>query len=155
MEYSLTQSLSLIPTNWKAQGRIYGEACEFWIEEHLPCPSCGGKLVKLTANEKSIDHTCSSCSANWQAKASKNKLLRRDGSIKITGAEYQTTLSRVGEWGIIAIQYCKDENKVLDIRTVSANKITEDCIIPRKPLSQNARRAGWQGCYILLEGVGA
>jgi hypothetical protein len=31
--------------------------------------------------------------------------------------------------------------------------ITEERVEPRKPLSSKARRAGWQGCNIVIDGL--
>ena len=150
MNKCLLSSLAKVPAKWKSKSRIYGEACEYWVETNVSCPNCGGTLTKLTANVKSVDHKCSSCGEQYQTKASKSKIFKKDGSVSITGAEYKTTLSNIGKWGIIALQYCPKTNKVLEHRTISRDKIDASCVIPRKPLGPNARRAGWQGCYIKI-----
>ena len=41
---------------------------------------------------------------------------------------------------------------VIDITRIDEN-INLNCIIPRKPLSSTAKRAGWQGCYILFDNI--
>ena len=150
MNKCLLSSLAKIPSNWKSNARIYGEACEYWVETNVSCPNCGGSLVKLSANVKSVDHKCSSCGEQYQTKASKSKIFKKDGSVSIAGAEYNTTLSNVGKWGIIAVQYSPKTNSILEYKTFSKNKIDKSCIVPRKPLGPNARRACWQGCYIKI-----
>ncbi len=148
MKNDLITSINKCPAQWKQPSRIYGEACEYWVESNIKCPKCDGTLDKQQANEKSIDHRCSSCKEEYQTKASKTKIIKSDGSIRLLGAEYKTTLSKVGCWGLICVEYCPDSNKVLNHKVISKEKITEDCIVPRKPLGPSARRAGWQGCYI-------
>ena len=34
------------------------------------------------------------------------------------------------------------------ILKIDSQFINPECVIPRKPLGINARRAGWQGCYL-------
>ena len=46
------------------------------------------------------------------------------------------------------IQYDKELNKVVNIKVIIAENIKARNVIPRKPLGPNARRAGWQGCYL-------
>lgn len=36
---------------------------------------------------------------------------------------------------------------------IKASVITADNVLPRKPLGPNARRAGWQGCYLIFDGA--
>ena len=42
---------------------------------------------------------------------------------------------------------------ILDIIHVESKDITKNNIIPRKPLTKNARRAGWQGCNLYFETI--
>jgi len=43
--------------------------------------------------------------------------------------------------------------KIINILYVKNENINSDCIIPRKPLSITAKRAGWQGCNILFNNI--
>ena len=72
MNNCLKKSLKKVPSHWKTESRIYGEACEYWVSQYCVCPACGkGTLEKLTANEKSIDHRCYDCGELFQVKAHK------------------------------------------------------------------------------------
>ena len=54
MDKCLKESLNKVPSHWKKQSKIYGEACEFWISDNYSCPVCEhGALLKLKANMKS------------------------------------------------------------------------------------------------------
>ena len=48
----------------------------------------------------------------------------------------------------IIILYKKVNYDILDIIHIKSDDITCNNIIPRKPLSNNAKRAGWQGCHL-------
>tara|TARA_R100001082_G_C4334788_1_gene147319 strand:- start:377 stop:874 length:498 start_codon:yes stop_codon:yes gene_type:complete len=150
MNSCLKASLGKVPPHWNSESKIYGEACEFWISDHYGCPvCCDGKLTKLTANEKSIDHQCASCGELFQVKAHKRSFEKRDGSIGFVGAEYNTTISSLEKekkWNLILVEYNKELGRIKGVATILKENITKDNIIPRNPLSKNARRAGWQGC---------
>jgi type II restriction enzyme len=151
MKNCLKESLSKVPPKWKSQSKIFGEACEFWIEDHFSCPSCRhGTLLKLETNKKSIDHRCLGCGENFQVKASRGSFSKKDGSVGFLGAEYNTTLTSIGKWGLILVEYDKDSSSIRRTGVVPKDSITKENIIPRKPLSQAARRAGWQGCNIIF-----
>ncbi len=150
---NLKQCLTLVPPIWKSQSRIFGEACEYWVESNISCHKCSGKLIKLRANEKSIDCRCSSCGEEYQVKSRKQKIVNTKNKIKITGAEYKTTLSKIGIWNLIVIQYEINTYSVVDYKIIDKDFITASCVFPRKPLGPKARRAGWQGCYLIFENI--
>ena len=51
--------------------------------------------------------------------------------------------------------YDEKNMTVVDFQVIHYSFITEKNILPRKPLSAEARRAGWQGCFIDIEEVPA
>ena len=113
-------------------------------------------MIKLTANVPVIDHACSDCGATFQVKAKNGKMLKKDGSANIVGAEYKTTLSSLDRgkdgWSMILISYCRESNIIREVCYVPSSNINKDNIIPRNPLGPTARRAGWQGCNITFTG---
>ena len=151
MNNSFENEMLQINSEWKSNSRIYGEVIELWVENNIPC-NCGGRLVTQPANQKSIDCICNQCSKNIQVKSSaKPFTINRDGKLKILGAEYTTTLNSINseiDWDLMLIQYDKELNKVVNIKVIIAENIKARNVIPRKPLGPNARRAGWQGCYL-------
>ena len=107
----------------------------------------------MNANSKSIDGICSSCGRKIQIKSSSHKFKpNKENILKILGAEYKTTLNSVTEsdWDLILVAYCKNENKINQILKVDSSHIKENSVLPRKPLASTARRAGWQGCYLIF-----
>lgn len=150
---SFESELQQINNQWKSKSRIYGEVIELWIENNLPC-SCHGIFITQPANQKSIDSTCNKCSKNIQIKSSSKPFkINRNNELKILGAEFTTTLNSVNSnlnWDLMLVYYNKDENFVEEIKLVKSKDISYKNVIPRKPLGQNARRAGWQGCYLVF-----
>jgi len=151
MNNSFEKEMLQINSEWKSNSRIYGEVIELWVENNIPC-SCGGKLITQPANQKSIDCICNQCGRNIQIKSSAKPFsINRNNKLKILGAEYTTTLNSINsevEWDLMLVQYDKEHHMVLNIKVVEAMNIKAENVVPRKPLGPNARRAGWQGCYL-------
>ncbi|MDC3231042.1 hypothetical protein OAU17_01955 [Acidimicrobiia bacterium] len=148
---SLQNELLQINNEWKSNSRIYGEVIELWVENNIPC-ECSGKLITQPANQKSIDCICNKCSKNIQIKSSSKPFkFNKDSKLKILGAEYRTTLNSIESnvnWDLMLVHYDKEFNIVKNIKIIRSQYIGSDNIVPRKPLGPNARRAGWQGCYL-------
>ena len=150
MNNSFENEMLQINSEWKSNSRIYGEVMELWVEKNIPC-SCGGRLVTQPANQKSIDCICNQCSKNIQVKSSaKPFTINRNGKLKIL-VQNMTTLNSINselDWDLMLIQYDKELNYVVNVKVIIAENIKARNVIPRKPLGPNARRAGWQGCYL-------
>ena len=151
-KYSIHKQLENINPVWNSNSRIYGQAIEDWVIANYKC-SCGSFFESLNANSKSIDGICSSCGRKIQIKSSSHKFKpNKENILKILGAEYKTTLNSVTEsdWDLILVAYCKNGNKINQILKVDSSYIKENSVLPRKPLASTARRAGWQGCYLIF-----
>ena len=136
---------------YKSKSQIARVITEAWVLLKIRCPNCSDKLCEYPANEKSKDVFCSSCNEDFQIKSSKKKFSKR-----ITGAEYNTTLKSVkipNNPSFMLLHYDEDAMAVVNFEIIHHSFITEKCIIPRKPLSDKAKRAGWQGCLIDIEGI--
>jgi len=139
---------------WTSVSRIIGEAVEDCIIT-MPCPICNKKsLQKYKTNEKSKDIKCEKCNCQFQIKATKHTK-KLQTSLKLLGAEYKSTCSSVKEnnvhYIVILYSITYDTYKIDDILFVDCVNINENCVIPRKPLSSTARRAGWQGCILVFD----
>lgn len=139
---------------WKSISKIVGEAIEDCVIYHMKCPICNDKaLVKYKANEKSKDVKCEKCNCQIQIKATK-KTKKDQSSLKLLGADYKTTYSSIKEnkvhYLVLLYSVIGDTYIVNNIYFIDRIDINESCIIPRKPLSSTARRAGWQGCILVF-----
>ena len=137
---------------WKNKSRIYGEVVERWLCKNQSCPSCGrSSLHQLKINTPFTDLRCDACGAEFQVKASsKGFLNRRTGTFnKLPGASYLKSLEGLQEtnrpdW--ILVEYCRENEEIKSALLIDHRHVTKESLVPRNPLSQNARRSGWQGC---------
>ena len=148
---SFLNEINSVNQNWKSNSRIFGAAIEMWVEKNLNC-ECSGIFINQKANQKAYDAICSKCSKKIQIKASK-KIFKpnKNGELKILGSEYKTTLKSLNEsngWDLYLLAYNLEDYKIEQILMIKSSDINEECVIPRKKLGPNARRAGWQGCYM-------
>jgi type II restriction enzyme len=138
---------------WTSVSRIVGEAIEDCIIT-IPCPKCNEKsLIKYKTNEKSKDVKCEKCSCEIQIKATKNNK-KEHTFLKLLGAEYNTTCLSIKEnivnYLVLIYSVINNIYTVNNIYFIDSVDINEHCIIPRKPLSSTAKRAGWQGCMLVF-----
>lgn len=150
----LTNTCNIIKNEkgWKNISRIIGEAVEICAIT-MSCPICKEKaLLKYKTNEKSKDIKCDKCNSEFQIKATRSNTTKNN-SLKLLGAEYNTTLSSIhNNIHYIVFIYSVENNRytIKNIIFVDCININEKCIIARKPLSITAKRAGWQGCYLVF-----
>ena len=145
---------------YKSKSKINGELSEDFIYEHFRCLDCGSRISKERPGTKCFDHACMGCGKKYQTKggAKSPKALKdciHKGQFRASGSKYKTRLNSVRnrECDFICVFYQKKDgvaDSLTGILHAPAHKITEDHVIPCKPLEPPARRAGWQGCEILL-----
>lgn len=148
-----------INPHWKSKSRIIGRACELYCCKHIRCINCNSNdWLECKTNEKSKDQICNKCNKKYQikCKSSSEKQIRniiKNNVFKTLGGEYNTTLRSIEQdIDYIIVLYDKKSNyNILNIMHISSKYITEKNIIPRKPLSDKARRKGWQGCNIQFD----
>jgi type II restriction enzyme len=125
---------------------------ETWAELNLFCLNCDcDALVRLAANTPVADFECGSCNTRYQVKG-------KDGRFgpTITGAAYAPLIEAVRSGRCpeyVLIEYDRRFSSVVFGLAVRGSSITEDRVVARAPLRAAARRAGWIGCNIRLEGL--
>ncbi|MFY7854009.1 MAG: DpnI domain-containing protein [Brevundimonas sp.] len=127
---------------------------EGWIAEHMFCPACGADRLDATANNTPVaDFRCASCHEEFELKAKNGRLGRKvaDGAYGAMTARLKSATSP----NLLAMGYDKARMQVRDLIIVPSHFFTQTIIEPRKPLGPQCRRAGWQGCNILLGDVPA
>ena len=123
---------------------------ENWAERNMYCPNClESKVTRQIANTPVRDFLCSLCLQTYQLKSQKQPF-----KALVNDAAYHTFLGAV-EGGtapnLILMHYDNSRLRVVDVDIIPRFFLNPSCIIPRKPLSIHARRAGWVGCIISLE----
>jgi hypothetical protein len=120
---------------------------ETWAEMNLYCLSCNrDALTRLPPNTPVADFGCAKCRASYQLKAKDGRF----GAMLI-GAAFEATIRAVRERTMpehILVEFDTRRSIVIYADAVPGALIDEARVIPRRPLSANARRAGWQGCTI-------
>lgn len=122
---------------------------EGWIAAHMFCPACGAERLRPLPNNSPVgDFVCDACAEEFELKAKKGALGRSipDGAFGAMTAR----LAARNNPSLFAMSYDRDRVRVTDLIVVPRHFFTQDIIQPRRPLGPNARRAGWQGCNILI-----
>lgn len=125
---------------------------ESWVLNNMFCPRCGNLHIKKFPNNRPVaDFFCPNCLSEYELKSKNGPL----GS-KITDGAYSTMIERITSNtnpDFLFLCYSKKEMNVKDFIFVPKYFFVPEIIEKRKTLSQNARRAGWVGCNILLNKI--
>jgi hypothetical protein len=125
---------------------------ETWASFNLYCLDCASDaLDPLPNNTPVADFKCFVCERTYQLKAKDGRF-----GLRITGAAYEPTIDYIRRGKMpehIFVEFDKRFNTVVFVDAIPGRLITADRIIPRKPLAATARRAGWQGCNIVISGL--
>lgn len=125
---------------------------EGWVLRQMYCPSCGEKpLIDYINNKPVADFFCGLCGEDFELKSTKGKFGK-----KITDGAYGTMIARLKSEtvpSLMLLRYTMSDKIVQDLSVIPKQFFVTDIIERRKPLSENARRAGWVGCNILIDKV--
>jgi type II restriction enzyme len=126
---------------------------EGWFQREMFCAACGANAIKPHANNaRGNDFFCADCGAHFELKSGKGGI----GSIVPDGA-FEAMMERISRPGggphLALLRYCATGWMVRDLFVVPAPFLTPDVIVRRKPLAATARRAGWVGCNIRIDGL--
>ena len=125
-----------------------GDFGEEMVVKNCHCPKCKKEktLKLLPKNFKCADVVCDFCGYLAQVKA---KSVKDINSVpkQIIGAAWGPQQERMNAgiyFPLFIVLVCKSE---FSIFYLSADLQVPNMFVPRKPLSSNARRSGWQGFY--------
>src|SRR5580704_10020147 len=127
-------------------------ALETWASFNLYCLNCErDELDQLPDNTPVSDFECYLCKSRYQLKGKNGRLGK-----KIPGAAYRPTIDAIRAGAMpeyVLVEFDTRFATVVFVDAFPGRLITEERVEPRKPLSASARRAGWQGCNIIVEGL--
>lgn len=137
---------------YKSPSQIARVLTEDWAAKNLYCPSCKQMQLQTTRdNTKVIDFICNDCSETFQLKSQSKPL-----GDKVLDSAYAPMIDSIKKNktpNLFLLHYNSQDSCTEDLLIVPRYFISLSCIEPRKPLSINARRAGWIGCNIVLREI--
>ncbi len=125
---------------------------EHWVDSQVYCPNCGRPNIDKYRNNKPVaDFSCPNCKEDYELKSKKETI-----GNKIVDGAYGTMIERLRDSNnpsLFLLSYDLQNYKVLNFLVIPKHFFVPEIIEERKPLSPTARRAGWVGCNILLQGI--
>ncbi len=135
---------------YKSNSQIARVLTEKWFSSEMYCPCClNKKIINYPNNKKAIDFFCEKCKNDFQLKSSKKPFGK-----KVIDGEFNTMISVIKKGdspNFFIMHYSSDEWIIKNLIMIPKFFVTLSMLEKRKPLSQNARRAGWVGCNFLLD----
>lgn len=142
-----------LASGYKSSTQIARVLSEHWFRENAYCLSCeSDQLFPTLANTKASDFTCDACSERYELKTFRSKPAR-----KLVDGAYSALLARINDGSAPTLMLLKrDPNwHIQELTAIHHLFLTPEIVEKRKPLSLTARRAGWVGCNIRLDRIGA
>lgn len=126
--------------------QILGKFGEDLVSKKLSCPDCQRPktLKKLPPNFKCADVICDFCGMLAQVKSANVPDIEKIPD-SIMGAAWKPQQQRLEEGIIFHLFLVLKAEKECSVYFIPKNIQKAAMFLPRKPLSENARRAGWQG----------
>jgi type II restriction enzyme len=125
---------------------------EPWVAENMFCPRCGSPVIRKFPNNKPVaDFYCPQCGGQFELKSKCGTFTH-----KVNDGAYDTMIARITSNqnpDFFFMSYSREDFKVRDFMMVPKHFFVPSIIEKRKPLSSQARRAGWVGCNILIDQI--
>ncbi len=128
--------------------QLLGDFGENLIIKKFNCPKCKRikSLKKLPQNFKCADIICDFCGYLAQVKTKTISNIEKFPS-KVLGAAWGPQKERMDAGIYFPLFVVLKKGRNHSVFYLSSDLQTEEMFIKRKPLSKNAKRAGWQGFY--------
>ncbi len=138
--------------NYRSSSQKIRVLTEDWVDRQVYCPNCGRlEIDKYKNNQPVADFFCSTCKEDYELKSKQNSV-----GAKIVDGAYTTMIERLqsaNNPNFFFLNYKLINLSVLNFLVIPKHFFVPEIIEKRKPLSVNARRAGWIGCNILLKNI--
>ena len=133
-----------LAVRYKNQSQKIRVLTEEWTNTFIYCPNCGESISKYYNNKPAADFYCPNCLEDYELKSKKNFI----GS-KIVDGAYGTmveSLNNCNNPNFFLLNYKLETFEVVNFLVIPKHFFISEMIEKRKPLTDNARRAGWVGC---------
>jgi type II restriction enzyme len=138
--------------SYKNSSQIVRVLTENWVKENSYCPNCGAEKINNYANNNPVgDFYCLNCQEDFELKSKDGKL-----GNKIVDGAYSAMMQKISASdnpNFFFLTYNKNHWSVNNFLIIPKHFFQPEMIEKRKPLSENARRAGWIGCNIDLQKI--
>jgi type II restriction enzyme len=143
MNLQLDNNLS---NDYKSHSQRARVITEKWMRLNMYCPVCGREhLNQFEANRPVADFYCDHCKQEYELKSQKAKSI----GTKIPDGAYDTMIHRITSNNNPNLFYMTHTTEVVNnLILIPRYFFTPSIIEKRKPLAEEARRAGWVGCNI-------
>jgi type II restriction enzyme len=138
--------------NYKSASQRARICTESWGVASLYCPACDSRRIDaLPSGTHAADFTCPSCESRFQLKSKSSAF----GNRVIDGAYAAMHRAIVSDEtpNLFLLHYQLPKLTVENVLLIPHFAFTLSLLEKRKPLSANARRAGWVGCNFLLHRI--
>jgi type II restriction enzyme len=125
---------------------------EPWGEANLYCPACDSpKINSLPTGTHAVDFSCPTCTSRYQLKSSASKFGNRviDGAY----AAMHRAITADQTPNMFFLHYRLPQLTVESVLLIPRFAFSLSCVEKRPPLSPTARRAGYVGCYFVLDRI--
>ena len=140
---------------YKSASQIARVLTEDWLAHNMYCPICGELTIRRAEPNAPVkDFVCNNCKSQYEIKRKKNDSDRFQSTV--ADGVYGTMIDRITSLdnpSFFFMHYNRYE--VNNLIIVPKCFFTPDIIEKRNALSNNARRAGWEGCNILMQRIPA
>lgn len=140
---------------YKSASQIARVLTEDWLAHNMYCPICGELTIRRAEPNAPVkDVVCNNCKSQYELKSKKNDSDRFQSTV--ADGVYGTMIDRITSLdnpSFFFMHYNRYE--VNNLIIVPKCFFTPDIIEKRNALSNNARRAGWEGCNILMQRIPA
>jgi type II restriction enzyme len=141
-----------LATEYKGATQKIRILSEQWVSTQVYCPNCGNvSITRYKNNSPVADFLCSNCEEDYELKGHKMAL-----GAKIVDGAYRTMMERLrasNNPNLLLLGYDNQRLEVRNFIVIPKQFFVPDIIEERRPLSPSARRAGWVGCNIRLDGI--
>ena len=150
--HDIDLSLNLVlGEQYKSESQKARVISEAWTGRNAFCCSCGGALDRERNNARVLDFTCAKCHNGFELKSTRGHF-----SSKVPDGAFEAMMSRlrdVSSPDFFFLTYDAKSSCVTNFFAVPTFFLDSTVIEKRKPLSPNARRAGWVGCNIVMNRI--
>lgn len=125
---------------------------ETWVEQNMFCPRCGNAHIAGFENNRPVaDFYCPNCGSQYELKSKQGHF-----GVKVPDGAYETMIQRItgnDNPDFLFLGYSLSKMAVNELIMIPKYFFIPSIIERRPPLRQDARRAGWVGCNIILGNI--